>query len=421
MIATQQICPALSCDLPISTDLTIKNGQCFQHSGDSPVTYIRTYQCANPQQLCMLVDGEYAWTRAIRQNNSTLNRTNRDMSQVYQKITQKNCEDIESSQQGLQSGRKCELHAQCISKNCDAGSRRCVGKAIAESCETHQDCDVNLGCLEEFAFPYKTTCQNLKTTNDFCYSDFDCQPTHMCWYRFPTSTRTQCLEMYSIDTFIDIGNIRNTSLSVIDQSIYTGRLCKSGVAFITNDKTARCVEISNITTNIDNYATNQQAPFLCSLTAAANACRYNYIALNGTIRTLAEDYCECSLQNQLNSKYQGVCPFPGQEQVYKYVNASRITMQNTNCSSLDRYNMYAQNDCGAGGKGGELYDNWALAVEAQFNMTYWPFIQSNQTNTCMNQVMAISRLSIDKSHGVFGLTVSLISTFVVISLIALIL
>jgi len=32
-------------------------------------------------------------------------------------------------------------------------------------------------------------------------------------------------------------------------------------------------------------------------------------------------------------------------------------------------------------------------------LTYWPFVQSNLTDTCMQQVMAISRLNIDKSYG----------------------
>ena len=49
-------------------------------------------------------------------------------------------------------------------------------------------------------------------------------------------------------------------------------------------------------------------------------------------------------------------------------------MQNTDCHTLDRYSMIAQNDCGAGSKGGDLYDNWALATDTLFNLTYWPFI-----------------------------------------------
>jgi hypothetical protein len=55
-----------------------------------------------------------------------------------------------------------------------------------------------------------------------------------------------------------------------------------------------------------------------------------------------------------------------------------------------------------------LYDTWALAVDSHFNLTYWPFVQSNLTNTCMQQVMAVSRANIDKSGGVMGVSLGLL-------------
>ncbi|CDW76768.1 UNKNOWN [Stylonychia lemnae] len=395
----QQICPALTCDSSINYPIVDQNNICFQHSADSPVTSIRTYSC-NQKQQCGLVDGEYAWTRAIRQNNSTQNRTARDNSQVYQRITEKTCEDIQADDQLLQNGRKCELPIQCISRDCDSGKRKCVGKEEGQSCESHQDCDINLACLPDSSFPFKTTCKLLKGTGESCLSDYECLNTHFCWPPLANSSDYRCLEMYSQDFMKDYGFIRNTSLTQIDASVNAGRYCKSGVALIINNSSSRCIEIVNITSTIDNHTTNQSSPYLCSLTNnASSGCRYWYRLFNQTVnRVLAEDYCECSLQPALNSRFQGICPFPGQDQLSQFVKATRILIENTDCHTLDRYSMIAQNDCGAGGKGGDLYDQWAIATETLFNLTYWPFIQSNQTNTCMQQVMTLSRQSIDKSQ-----------------------
>jgi hypothetical protein len=42
-----------------------------------------------------------------------------------------------------------------------------------------------------------------------------------------------------------------------------------------------------------------------------------------------------------------------------------------NCHTMDRRNLKAQKDCGAG-RGSGTVDMWKNAVENQFNMTFWP-------------------------------------------------
>ena len=45
-----------------------------------------------------------------------------------------------------------------------------------------------------------------------------------------------------------------------------GSYCKSGIAFINDNTSAICVEILNITTNIDGFVANQSEPYYCNLT-----------------------------------------------------------------------------------------------------------------------------------------------------------
>lgn len=59
----------------------------------------------------------------------------------------------------------------------------------------------------------------------------------------------------------------------------------------------------------------------------------------------------------------------------KYVNAILDSFDNgaSNCHTLDRRNMLAHRDCGAGAKS-TTYKYWKEAAEREFNITYWPQI-----------------------------------------------
>ncbi len=64
---------------------------------------------------------------------------------------------------------------------------------------------------------------------------------------------------------------------------------------------------------------------------------------------------------------------PGQDQLYTYVNALRISLERSECQTVDWLNMLSQKDCGIGANP-ETYDVWTTLVESYFNITYWPFI-----------------------------------------------
>lgn len=52
------------------------------------------------------------------------------------------------------------------------------------------------------------------------------------------------------------------------------------------------------------------------------------------------------------------------------------------CHTLDRRNILAQRDCGAGAKS-STFKYWVEAAELEFNMTYWPQLQDPTTAACI--------------------------------------
>ena len=86
-------CPTLACDEPIGGDY------CFLHSGDSPVTEIRTFKCPS-NQWCYLEKGKFAWVTSTLQWTS-LSRDLKQNSQVFQRYTEKHCEYLGNFQQQL--------------------------------------------------------------------------------------------------------------------------------------------------------------------------------------------------------------------------------------------------------------------------------------------------------------------------------
>ncbi len=71
---------------------------------------------------------------------------------------------------------------------------------MGESCESHEDCDVELSCKAQSTWPYATTCQRLGLHGDSCNTDMDCHPKTYCWYKYPTDIQKdfkRCLNKYS--------------------------------------------------------------------------------------------------------------------------------------------------------------------------------------------------------------------------------
>lgn len=61
-------------------------------------------------------------------------------------------------------------------------------------------------------------------------------------------------------------------------------------------------------------------------------------------------------------------------------------LKNSKCHTLDRNNIRAQKDkCGLGNS-----KQWELAVDLQFNITHWPYIQSSANLNCVERFFADS-------------------------------
>lgn len=70
----------------------------------------------------------------------------------------------------------------------------------------------------------------------------------------------------------------------------------------------------------------------------------------------------------------------GTEVFRKAVRAKKLVLERSNCHTLDRDDLLAQkDDCGIGMKNEE----WRFAVDQQFNVTHWPYIQSSENYHCV--------------------------------------
>jgi hypothetical protein len=99
-------------------------------------------------------------------------------------------------------------------------------------------------------WPFLTTCQKLKDIGSNCLSDFECPVDSICWggtclglYQYPKGT-----------TFNHTLGINVTNTMAL--SLNAGRLCQSAFAYFPHNSTfAVCVEVHNISSNVDNWAT----------------------------------------------------------------------------------------------------------------------------------------------------------------------
>ena len=61
-------------------------------------------------------------------------------------------------------------------------------------------------------------------------------------------------------------------------------------------------------------------------------------------------------------------------------------MGRSECHTMDRFNLRAQKDkkCGIG----YYSDEFRMTIDQKFNMTYWPYIQTEQTYKCTRKIFA---------------------------------
>ena len=77
----------------------------------------------------------------------------------------------------------------------------------------------------------------------------------------------------------------------------------------------------------------------------------------------------------------------GTETYKKAVEAKTLLYKKSKCHTLDRESMRAQRDgCGIG----DYTDEWRFAVDKQFNVTHWPYIQDDQTYHCVQKFFSDS-------------------------------
>jgi len=105
-------------------------------------------------------------------------------------------------------------------------------------------------------------------------------------------------------------------------------------------------------------------------------CQYIFrdeITSNQTLDVAVGEHCECSMTSDpINFNKTGVCPLGSQQVMYNYTNSIKVVLENAkSCHTLDRRNLKAHLDCGAGAASSGLYDTWASAVQQEFNMTHW--------------------------------------------------
>lgn len=242
---------------------------------------------------------------------------------------------------------------QCYSGVCGA-SGRCVGIQSGQPCTSSVQCDIGLGCFPQPTFPFITQCSPLYTASQSCRKTSECVQGLICWPLTVADAKTQnntCQPAFSQPLNSVIGYMNNQSMTALQNSVNVGQNCVSGIAKIINATAAMCVNISRVSTNLDSYISSQASPYYCDLSvnySTPQGCKYMFTYPNKTISTIADDYCECSLDPNMTANNQGICPFPGQAQLQTYVNALSYSLQNSQCHNMDWNNWQAQLECGIG-------------------------------------------------------------------------
>lgn len=277
-------------------------------------------------------------------------------------------------------------------------------------------------------------CRPLLPTGKTCLDTTDCQMDHICWPLTPAdaaATLFTCNEVFSRAEGTIIGMRYDKTRTALENSLNAGMFCESGIAKVFNNTHAMCVKVAQVVTDINGYKKNDKSttdgPFYCDLNQQYNStpqgCRYQYrnVLKNGSVtyETIAEEYCECSLNAELNANGTGVCPMPGQGPLQKYVDVFKFALQNSNCHSDEWMDWLAQKECGIGSDPA-TYSKWVELVESSFDITYYPFIQAGGNRQCLQEVMYQSLTNLLKQAGVFGRALSLVVlTTLSISLLAI--
>ena len=141
------------------------------------------------------------------------------------------------------------------------------------------------------------------------------------------SDTKKCLDLYYNPEFTTFGwRYVDTNDGMIN-ALVNGQYCQSGFAVYIGSYTAMCSSIKKISSDFGVVA----SPYKCSVANPSNTCRYYY-----TTNDYLTQQCQCGFDDTI-----GYCPYPGQDELTKYINSIFKVMTVSNCHSLDRYNLRA--------------------------------------------------------------------------------
>ena len=107
----------------------------------------------------------------------------------------------------------------------------------------------------------------------------------------------------------------------------------------------------------------------------------------------------------MNDTVSGHCKdVIGTDPYIKYARQMYYMLSNSNCHTLDRTDIRAQRDlCGIG----VLDEEWRFAVDLQFNITHWPYVQDYNNFHCVQKFFSDSYINMSLDLGILRHTVSL--------------
>lgn len=189
----------------------------------------------------------------------------------------------------------------------------------------------------------------------------------------------------------------------LDDFTVNGKYCKSGLAYPISDDEGRCAAFKHMEFDGVKLKSSSNP---CDPSDQEKKCRLYYdvhaddtssdaYRAEGT-RLYVENDCKCALDGRENGGYcQSML---GTELHRRAVEAHAYILGESNCHTLDRHNTRAQRDqnCGIG----KDSDWFRFAVDQTFNITYWPYIQTEETYKCIRRIFSDSFDSLILDHAV---------------------
>lgn len=291
------------------------------------------------------------------------------------------CRETGSISVGLNNGRSCSTHSNCISKNCKDGI--CTGLDKGAFCHRHADCHAGLYCKQDQTWPYVSVCDKANTNYEQCTETFQCGPSAYCWYvskQDRIDNVKKCLPLYSQEKGTQMGWFSTNSLTNLTWEDFelNGRYCKSGLAFPLDQFTGNCSATDKIVYNNEKLS----APYPCDPTNQSKRCSlfYNASAPNDAIPLPQKSFsvrCNCALNGN-----DGYCSnILGTEAYKEAVSKLKTVLEASLCHTLDRGNFRAQRDCGIGNT-----NSLDSAIQAMFDVKYHAYIQDEKVKKCINDV-----------------------------------